>query len=69
MLLNIQNAWWNAGGLWQDPDLIKVKASPLRYRPRPITIQDCLSPGVVTLRGARRIGKTVTLKLLVAELV
>ena len=69
MGITIENSWKNTGGLWQDPDLAGVKSSLLRYRPRPIQPQECLSPLVLTLRGPRRSGKTVSLKLLVAELI
>ncbi|HLG20883.1 MAG TPA: ATP-binding protein [Bdellovibrionota bacterium] len=69
MSVTIENAWWFYGGLWQDPDLKKVKSSWLQYVPRPIDPGECTSQGVITLRGPRRAGKTVALKLLVAELV
>lgn len=69
MDLTNENPWWNEGGLWQDTDLERVKRGVLRYRPRPITAVDCAAPVVLTLRGPRRVGKTVTLKLLIAELI
>ena len=50
-------------------DLVKVKSSLLAYHPRPFSTEECLSPSVFTLRGPRRAGKTVTLKLLIAELI
>jgi predicted AAA+ superfamily ATPase len=68
MDLTDENPWWNEGGLWQDSDLMRVKASPLRYHPTPFSPLDCAQPNVFTLRGPRRAGKTVALKLLVAEL-
>jgi predicted AAA+ superfamily ATPase len=67
--LTIQNSWWNEGGLWQDPDLERVRRSPLQYRPEPIAPAECAGDAVLTLRGPRRTGKTVTLKLLVAALI
>ena len=68
MDITIENSWWFEGGLWQDPDLKRVKSSYLKYHPQPIEPQECESLGVITLRGPRRAGKTVTLKLLVADL-
>jgi predicted AAA+ superfamily ATPase len=69
MGVTIENSWRFAGGLWEDPDLQRVAESHLDYRPRPISAQECLQPIVWTLRGPRRAGKTVTLKLLVADLI
>ncbi|PWU19969.1 MAG: hypothetical protein C5B49_05010 [Bdellovibrio sp.] len=69
MEITIENSWHKEGGLWQDVDLERVKASLLRYRPRVIQPAECLSNGILTLRGPRRSGKTVSLKLLVAELI
>ncbi len=69
MTLSGQNPWWNEGGLWDDPDLIRVRSSKLRYFPKPFSARDCEQPGVLTLRGPRRAGKTVALKLLVADLI
>lgn len=63
------NPWWNENGLWQDPDLVRVKESLLDYRPRPFEPHECSQNAVLTLRGPRRVGKTVSLKLLVAELI
>lgn len=69
MDVSLDNAWWEEGGLWQDPDLARVKASPLEYRPRPFSVGFCQESRVGILRGPRRVGKTVSLKLLVAELI
>ncbi len=69
MNLTIENSWWFTGGLWQDSDLKRVKNSSLLYRPSPILPQECLPDSVFTLRGPRRAGKTVALKLLVAEMI
>jgi predicted AAA+ superfamily ATPase len=63
------NYWWNEGGLNSDPDLSRLQKSPLHYIPRPISPAECLSDTIFTLRGARRVGKTVALKLLVKELI
>lgn len=69
MSISTDHSWKNEGGLWQDPGLQRVKNSPLHYRPQPIRPEECLEPLVLTLRGPRRVGKTVALKLLIAELV
>jgi predicted AAA+ superfamily ATPase len=68
MTLTNENHWHKEGGLWRDPDLDRVKKSLLSYRPRPFRPTDCQPDAVLTLRGPRRAGKTVALKLLVAEL-
>ncbi len=67
--LTNQNSWWNEGGLWEDFDLLKVKNSNLNYRPKIFSPQDLISNPVLTLRGPRRAGKTVALKLFIAELI
>jgi len=69
MNLTIENPWWNTLGLWDDPDLKKVKNSPLKYHPQVFSPDECSNPSVFTLRGPRRAGKTVSLKLLVADLI
>lgn len=55
-------------GLWEDPDLKRVKKARLNYTPRPFSRLDVQPDAVCTLRGPRRAGKTVSLKLLVADL-
>jgi hypothetical protein len=57
------------GGLAQDPDLRRLERARVRHDPRPFSTGDCSQPGVLTLRGARRVGKTVALKLLVRRLI
>lgn len=69
MNVSNQNPWWNGGGLWEDKDLNRVKNSRLHYRPKTILLKDLIPDAVLTLRGPRRSGKTVTLKLLLAELI
>ena len=69
MMLTRENSWRDEGGLWQDPDLATVRGSGLTYRPRPIEPELCAAPNVLTLRGPRRVGKTVSVKLLIAELI
>lgn len=63
------NPWWEPGGLPDDPDLKKVHASGLNYVPKIFEISDLKHPHIYTLRGPRRVGKTVTLKLLIKELI
>lgn len=69
MDITIENSWHKEGGLWLDSDLKKVKASRLRYHPKPFAMEDCQPDSVLTLRGPRRAGKTIALKLLVVELI
>ena len=69
MAITIENTWWNEGGLWEDSDLKRVKLSLLHYRPEPFSPEECTKASVLTLRGPRRAGKTVALKLLVAKLI
>lgn len=69
MDLSIQNSWWNSGGLWQDSDLEKAKKSQIKYNPKPIQISELTGDALFTLRGPRRAGKTVSLKLLIAALI
>lgn len=63
-----QNPWWRDPD-WQarDRDLVDAQGSGLRYRSGAL---DDLTPGCLyVLRGPRRVGKTVTIKQLVADLV
>ncbi len=69
MELTIENSWWNEGGLWQDSDLNRVKNSPLSYRPIVFSPEECQEASIYTLRGPRRVGKTISLKLLISELI
>ncbi|MGK5082877.1 ATP-binding protein [Bdellovibrionota bacterium FG-1] len=69
MGLTSYNDWWKSGGLWQDVDLKRVKDSSLFYRPLVFSEDDCQPAAVYTLRGPRRAGKTVCLKLLIAQLI
>lgn len=69
MELTYENHWHLDQGVWADPDLIRVKKTHLHYVPRPFSRDDCLPDAVCTLRGPRRAGKTVALKLLVADLI
>lgn len=69
MSLTIENSWHSSGGLWQDPDLERVRRSPLQYQPKPFELSELVMDTLWTLRGPRRSGKTVTLKLLIAEFI
>jgi len=61
------NPWWERGGEYQDPDLIRAAQEPLEYDPSPLTLDDLHYRHVYTLRGPRRAGKTVALKKLIAK--
>lgn len=69
MSIELQNLWWVAERLWDDRDLKKVRQSKIKYHPSVFTHADFLSRGVFTLRGPRRVGKTISLKLFVADLI
>lgn len=69
MKISDQNPWWNTGGLWQDPDLKRVSQANIQYRPKPFSALECRTNSVLSLRGPRRSGKSVTLKLLIADLI
>jgi predicted AAA+ superfamily ATPase len=57
------------GDFGKNPDLSRVRESVLHYRPRPFPPEICEKPVIGVLRGPRRVGKTVSLKLLVAQLI
>jgi hypothetical protein len=57
------------GGLQQDRDLQLALSSPLKYRPEPFQFSDIVAGRIYTLRGARRVGKTVALKLFLSRLI
>jgi predicted AAA+ superfamily ATPase len=63
------NSWHSNGGLWQDPDLSKIKSSSLRYQPQVFQFSELQQDTLWTLRGPRRSGKTVSLKLIISELI
>ena len=68
-IITSQNYWLKEGRLWEDPDLIRLKNSNLNYYPHPILPKECLTDGIITLRGPRRVGKTATLKILISHLI
>jgi predicted AAA+ superfamily ATPase len=62
------NPWWQSGSLWAttDLDLARVRQSGLGYE---AAVLDGLLPGgLYTLRGPRRVGKTVAVKQRIASL-
>ena len=69
MDLTIENSWWFEGGLWQDSDLMRAREALFQYHPKPFSLEDLQTHSVFTLRGPRRVGKTATLKLLIASLI
>ena len=52
-----------------DPDVQKIGSSHLKYTPKPIAPADCLAPGIITLRGPRRSGKSIAVKQLILTLI
>jgi predicted AAA+ superfamily ATPase len=67
MNLNYRNNSIKVGGLQDDPDLKLVHRSFLNYHPKPFALEELRPDSVLTLRGPRRVGKTVSLKLLVND--
>jgi uncharacterized protein len=66
-ILREQNRWWRTPG-WEadDPDLRAAAEARFTYEPRPLS--DVRPPGLYILWGPRRVGKSVELKRLVADL-
>jgi predicted AAA+ superfamily ATPase len=66
-ILREQNRWWRTPG-WEadDPDLRSVAEARFTYEPKPLS--DVRPPGLYILWGPRRVGKSVELKRLVADL-
>jgi predicted AAA+ superfamily ATPase len=64
-----QNPWWDEAD-WADRDasLSQLAISPLRWQPSVLDDVDCGKDLIYTLRGARQVGKTTCLKLLVRRL-
>jgi predicted AAA+ superfamily ATPase len=62
-------AWWRDPAGWEatDPDLTRIRGARLRYQPGSL---DRIAPdGLYVLRGPRRVGKTVNIKLTIAKLI
>ena len=64
-----QNYWIKDPEAALDPDLQKARATLLDYAPEPVTPGDCKEPCVMTLRGPRRVGKSVAMKQLIVRLI
>ena len=68
-LLKIQNQWWDGNDLKYDPIIEALDNQLIKYRPK---IMDKLSlrAGKITLlQGARGVGKTTIMKLLISDLI
>lgn len=66
--LTADNRWWRAVQDWdkQDPDLRRLRATPLGYAPDPLA---GIEPdGLYVLRGPRRVGKSVEVKRTIGRL-
>jgi hypothetical protein len=61
------NPWWRDPAGWErtDVQLRAARQSPLDHEPRPL--RDLSPGGLYILRGPRRVGKSTTLKQLIAE--
>jgi predicted AAA+ superfamily ATPase len=67
-LLTAGNRWWRNPKGWtaEDPDLRRLRDTPLTYAPTPLT---GIGPdGLYVLRGPRRIGKSVEIKRTIEHL-
>ncbi len=64
-----QNYWRIDLSASMDPDVQKIGSSHLKYTPKPIAPADCLAPGIITLRGPRRSGKSIAVKQLILTLI
>ncbi|MBI4728635.1 MAG: ATP-binding protein [Acidobacteria bacterium] len=67
--LRATNPWWRRPTGWEtdDPLLREVADVPFLYEPQPLA--DLAPGGLYVLRGPRRVGKSVELKRLVAQLI
>ncbi|MCB0317647.1 MAG: ATP-binding protein [Bdellovibrionales bacterium] len=63
------NSWWENSNLSEDPDLKRALKSKLNYKPKIFDQESLNSTNIYTLRGPRQVGKTVSLKLLIEELI
>jgi predicted AAA+ superfamily ATPase len=64
-LLTDRSAWWRSAD-WErdDPDLREAGDAPFLYEPAPLA--GLRAPGLYTLRGPRRVGKSVEVKRAIA---
>ena len=62
-------AWWRAPQGWEsdDPDLARLRDSPLGYKPA--VLADIEPDGLYVLRGPRRVGKSVAVKRTISDLI
>ncbi len=68
-LLKIQNQWWDSGHLKYDPVIEPLDSQPVRYRPKIMDEINLRAGNIVLLQGARGVGKTTIIKLLISELI
>jgi uncharacterized protein len=67
--LLLQNPWWdNKNRIEDDVNIKKLKNRRYVYEPRLFKPSDLLKDAVYTLRGARQVGKTTLVKLIIKEL-
>ena len=67
--LSDSNRWWGDPDGWanRDPDLRRANEAPFRYTAR--VLADLVPGGLYTLRGPRRVGKSVEAKKAIAALI
>ena len=67
--LLLQNPWWeNRNNIENDVNITKLKDRKYIYRPELFNIPDLEKDAVYTLRGARQVGKTTLVKLIIKDL-
>lgn len=68
-ILRDRNRWWTDPESWwrDDPYLLEVAEAPFEYRPAPL--DDIAPPGLYTLSGPRRVGKSVELRRAISRLI
>src|SRR6266511_941231 len=67
--LTAANRWWRDPQAWSDndPDLRRLRDTPLRYAPHPLA--GIRPDGLYVLRGPRRVGKSVEIKRAIERLI
>ncbi len=65
--LTVQNPWWVSGKLVNDPKLEEYDSSKFKWDPRIRKKISLETEGVYIIRGARRIGKTTLLRLVIRD--
>jgi len=67
--LSGRNPWWrNPNAIWHDEHIQRALDSQIHWRPRIFTVNELERNAVYTLRGPRQVGKTTSLKFVIAEL-